>query len=539
MDRDRTLAAAAMRGLATLAGSRGVVLALQFVTIAVLAAHLGPADLGVYTFALAVVGIFRLIPNFGLVPVLTREIAQVPEREPVLVPNVLYLRVVLGVTAYGLLAATVIVGGFDADSRDAALIAGLALLVVVDALRAVLEVRLRLGWVSVAELVEAAAGLGGAILLARADAGTAAFVWLWTALKLLNGCILATAALRMGRFRWRPRAHTWAPVVRAALPLGLAGVLMALYHRLDLVLLAAFKPPADVGQYGAAFRFLDAANVLPVVVMSVLSPVLSRSVVEGAAVLRRRYARALEVLVAVALLIGIAGAFCAWRLLPRLPGFAEFDGAGVALSILAPAAALILLGTVVQGALISGHLQGLLLRIAALGLAVNLALNAVLIPTASYVGAAVATTATELVMLTLSMRAARAKLGVAHATERTWRLLLAGLVLAAALAAGLAWDPWLQLAAGVLAYAVALPLTGVLRLGDVRRWRDSQPGKVAEVADPAGEVPEIDERDDEPEDPDPREMGGPQTPLPGERRDVGRPAGDEHAQTRPSDGPRP
>ncbi len=450
MDRHGSVAAAAVRGLATLAGSRGVVLGLQFVTIAVLAGHLGPADLGVYTFALAVVGIFRLIPNFGLVPVLTREIAQGPDREAELVPNVLYLRVLLGVAAYGLLAATVIAGGFDADSRDAALIAGLALLVVLDALRAVLEVRLRLGWISVAEVVEAAAGLGGAILLARAGAGPAAFVWLWAALKLVNGCILTGAALRMGRFRWRPRTQTWAPVVRAAIPLGLAGVLMALYHRLDLVLLAAFKPAADVGQYGAAFRFLDAANVLPVVAMSVLSPVLSRSVVEGAVVLRRRYARALELLLAVAVPIGVAGAFCAWRLLPRLPGFDEFEGAGVALSILAPAAALILLGTVVQGALISGHLQGLLLRIAAVGLAVNLALNAVLIPTASYVGAAVATTLTELVMLTLSMRAARARLGVAHATASTWRLLVAAIVLAVVLAIGMALDPWLQLGLGLL-----------------------------------------------------------------------------------------
>ena len=314
------------RGAPCCAGSRrspaaaGVVLALQFVTIAVLAGHLGPADLGVYTFALAVVGIFRLIPNFGLVPVLTREIAQDPEREAVLVPNVLYLRVVLGVVAYALLAATVVLGGFGAESRDAALIAGLVLLVVVDALRAVLEVRLRLGWVSIAELVEAAAGLVGAVLLARAGAGPAAFVWLWAALKLVNGCILTGAAMRMGRFRWGAHAASWGPVVRAAVPLGLAGVLMALYHRLDLVLLAAFKPADDVGQYGAAFRFLDAANVLPVVVMSVLSPVLSRSVMEGAAVLHRRYAQALELLVAAALLIGVAGAFCAWRLLPLLPG---------------------------------------------------------------------------------------------------------------------------------------------------------------------------------------------------------------------------
>jgi O-antigen/teichoic acid export membrane protein len=358
--------------------------------------------------------------------------------------------------------------------------------------------------VSIAELVEAAVGLAGAALLARAGAETVAFVWLWVALKFLNGLILTSAALRMARFDWQPRIAGWGPVVRAAVPLGLAGVVMALYHRIDLVLLAAFKPPEDVGQYGAAFRFLDAANVLPVVVMSVLSPVLSRSVVQGAGVLARRYAQALEFLAALAILISLAGAFCAWRLLPRLPGFAEFGGAGVALAILAPAAGAILLGTVVQGALISGHLQQRLLRIAAIGLAVNLALNAVLIPTASYVGAAAATTATEVVMLTLSARAARRGLGVSHWTRRGPRLLLAGLILAIVLAAGLAIDPWLQLAAGVLAYAIAVPAVGALGREDLGRLlparRRSEPGEVAEPQHAAREVPEVDERHDRGED---------------------------------------
>ena len=460
----------AARGFTTLAGSRVVVLALQFVTIAVLAGHLGPAALGVYTFALAMVGIFRLLPNFGLVPVLARDIAQSPERERELVPNVLYLRVLLGVVAYGTMAATLVAGGFDEQSRSAALAAGLALLVVLDAMRAVLEVRLRLGWVSVADTLEASIGLAGALLLAHAGADALEFVWLWVALKLLNGLIVAAAALRMSSFDWRPRPATWRPVARAALPLGLAGVLVALYYRLDLVILAAFKPADDVGQYGAAYRFLDAANVLPVIVMSVLAPVFSRSVVEGRAALQRRYSRALELLAVPALLMAVAGAFCSWRLLPRLPGFGEFDGAGVALAILAPSAALILLGTVVQGVLISGHLQGRLLRIAAVGLAVNLALNAVLIPTASYVGAAVATTLTEIVLLWLSIREARLRLGLRHWSPRTARVGRAGLALGAALAAGLALDPWIQLCLGVAAYGCALAALGGLSGDDVRRF---------------------------------------------------------------------
>jgi O-antigen/teichoic acid export membrane protein len=402
--------------------------------------------------------------------VLTRTVAQAPERERELVPNVLYLRLGLGVAAYGLLASTLVLGGFDARSRSAALVAGLALLVVLDAARAVLEVRLRVGWISAADMLEAVLGLAGALAIAEVGGDAVDFVWLWVALKLLNGAVVCAAGLRLARFAWRPRPATWAPVVRAAVPLGLAGVLMALYYRLDLVILAALKPPDDVGQYGAAYRFLDAATVLPVIVMSVLSPVLSRSFVEGRSVMQRRYARALDLLAIPAVLTAVAGALCAWRLLPRLPGFDQFDGAGVALSILAPAAGLIFLGTVVQGALISAHLQSRLLRLAAIGLAVNLVLNGVLIPTASYVGAALATTLTEIVLLWLSGREVRTRLGLRHWTPRSARVALAGAVLAAVLGAGLALDPWLQLGLGLVSYAVALAAFGGLSGDDVRRF---------------------------------------------------------------------
>jgi len=79
---------------------------------------------------------------------------------------------------------------------------------VLDAMRAVLEVRLRLGWASAADLLEAVLGLAGALALARAGAGPRDFVVLWVVLKLLNALVVTAAALRMGTFDWRPRPTT-------------------------------------------------------------------------------------------------------------------------------------------------------------------------------------------------------------------------------------------------------------------------------------------------------------------------------------------
>ena len=363
-----SVGAAAARGVSKLAGSRVVVLALQFVTMALLASHLGPAGLGIYTFGVAAAAVFKVLPNFGMVPVVTRDVAQAPERERRLLPNLVYMRLGIGVLSYGLLALAVYTLGFGEHERRAAMIAGLVLLVAFDAFRSSLEVRLRLGWVSIADMVEAVVTVSVALVLVARGAGVESFLWLYVGAKVLNALIVTGAAVRITSFAWRFAPDTWGPVLRAAIPLGLAAVLMALYYRLDVVILARLQPPADVGQYGAAYRFLEAFTVVPTIAMSVLAPVLARSVVEGTAVLRRRYAQAVHLVSVGAIGVSVVGAMTAWRVLPALPGFEAFDGGGVALSILAPAAGLIFLGTVVQRALISGHLQRRLFTLAAVRL---------------------------------------------------------------------------------------------------------------------------------------------------------------------------
>ena len=367
--------------------------------------------------------------------VLGRDIAQRPERERELLPNVVYLRLALGVFTYGLLGASLVVFGFDDTETRAALIAGLILLIVIDSFRSALEVRLRLAWISIADAVEAIATVAGALVLIRRGAGPEAFLWMYAGLKLVNALMVWAAASRMGEFSWRPRPELWPPLVRSALPLGLAGLLMALYFRLDVMILARLKPPDDVGQYGAGYRFLEAFTVLPTMIMSVLAPVLARSFMEGSGVLQRRYGLAMHLVSVIAIGVSVGGAMTAWRVLPALPGFSAYDGGGVALAILSPAAGLILVGTIAQGALTAAHRQQRLLRISAAGLAFNLLLNLLLIPPYSYVGAAIATTATEVLLVALSLREVRLRLSLHWPLARLWPVLGATAAMAAAIAA--------------------------------------------------------------------------------------------------------
>lgn len=468
MDDGGAVATSVARGFAFLLGSRLVATGLQFASFALLASFLGPRGLGVYTYAISFAALFKLATSFGFRGVVLREVAQRPEREAELLPNLVYLRAALGASAYGLLVGAVVVAGYQQRDREAAMIAGLYLvLLAFESFLIPLEVRLRMGWSAIADIVESVVQVVGILVLGQLDVGVNAYLWLYVVANVCHLLLVTGVAVRMTRFRWRPRLPLWRELVRPAAQLGLAELLIGLYFRIDLLVLARFKPDEDVGQYGAAVRFLVSLNLLQVLALTLLGPVLARSVVEGARILERRYRRAIHLMTVVGLPVAVAGAMTAWRAVPELPGFAEFEGAGRALAILAPAAALMFLGSITSNVIINAHLQRDFLRIAALGLLSVVVLNAALIPGFSYIGAAVATTATEVLVVGCSLSVLHRRLGITWDVRRLNRVVLASAVLAAALVPGYFLHPFLQLALGALAYGIALLPTGAFRWSDL------------------------------------------------------------------------
>lgn len=464
---------------------------MQFLVFALLADHLGVAGLGVYTFGLAFAQLFEVLTGFGFNHVVTRELAQRPEREPWLVPNYLYSRLVLALLGYAALVAVLVVLGYQAAEREAALVAGTMLFVAaLSAFSPPMEVRLRMGWLATADLAEAVTLLGITVVLVWQDAEVILFLWAYVVVNLLREVLVWVRARHLASWSWRPRPRDWLGIARMAVPLGVASVLGIVYYQADIALLALLGTQADVGEYGAAFRVLTALLVVTGVVMAVLSPVLARSFVEGPAVLQRRFATSIHLMGLLAWPLLVGGAMVGWRALPAIPGFAEFGRGGVALSILAPAAALILLATVVQGVLIAGHRQSRLLIVAATGAATNVVLNLVLIPRFGLYAAAGTTLATEAIVLVLSTLQVR-PLGVHLPLRSLARASRAACVLLVVLAATFWLPPLVQVVVGAAAYAVALLPTGSLRWSDLGGLLGAEDrGAVGLVLGPCAEVPE-------------------------------------------------
>lgn len=463
----RRVARSATKGVAVLGSGRVVALGLQFVSFAVMAASLGPAQLGVYSFAIAFVGLFRWATNMGFRPVVAREVAQQPEREHELVAHLVWLRFLLGAAAYLALVVAVFAMDLESAQRQAALLCGAVLVFLsLESFEITLEVRLRTGWITISEITKSVLMLLGVLVLSQAGAGPVAYVGLYAATSVLRLVLPSAVALAEHRFTWRPDPRAWVAVVRVTSLVALSQLFVALYYRVDMVLLARMQPSADLGQYGVAYQFLTTFVIVPSLVMTLLNPVLSRSVVEGADVLQRRFQRALHLALLVGLPVAVAGALTASRLLPRLPGFGEYAGAGDALALLSPAALCIFLGMILSAVLISGHRQRFLFWLAFAGLVFNVAANLVLIPTYTFRGAAAATSATEALLVVMSVVVLRRWMQLRWPWRDVLRASRASVVLACVLVLGWPLHPFVQVALGVVAYVVVLLPTRSLE------WRD-------------------------------------------------------------------
>lgn len=175
---------------------------------------------------------------------------------------------------------------------------------------------------------------------------------------------------------------------RDVVPIGIGGVLSALYFRIDVFLVQLWAGIEAVARYNAVFRLIDALRLFPAAVMAVVLPTLCRATTLRPLVQVSAIVTAFAIAVAAALWVG-AG----W-LIPFLYGN-QYLSAVNAFRILALTFPLLSLNLALTHQLIAQDAQQVYAWLSAVALPLNIGLNAWLIPAASIDGAAWATAGTE------------------------------------------------------------------------------------------------------------------------------------------------
>jgi len=412
---------------------------------------LGRTDVGAYTFLVVVTTYLDTLVDFGLNALLAREIPRDPSIARRALRTVSTAR--LGLWLLGLPIVLVVYGPLRDIPKltQEAAVAGLvfygALLPTVLAKSAsgVLWGQERLDITSATSvLATVLKTVLGAIAL-FAGFGLIGLA----ATSLVVNVVTAVVLLTMLRLPVTPAASTPVSWLHESWPLFVNQLLQGLFFKIDAVLLPVLAGLSAAGAYGAAYRVSEGAGIVSSSFTLALFPRLSR-----ATDMNQAYRLALRILLQLGFPLAAGTALLAEPIIGLVGGAEYLPDSAIALAILICYLPLSYANGLTQYVLIAAGRQRLMTLAFVAALAFNLTANILLIPRFSYVGAAVVTVLSEVVLLVpFSAVARRVAPGVSIFGEARYPLL------ATLLMAPVVW--WLRDAvhpiAAILAGGVVYP----------------------------------------------------------------------------------
>lgn len=398
------------------------------------ARKLGASEFGIFVFALAFVGVVTAIGGFGQDVVLVREVARDHGRLEEYYSNAMVSRAIFSIPPLLVALLVAWLAGMSQHTLVVVLLLGLGFVgdYTVQVPFAVFQAFERLGLVAVVLIAQRWITTAAAIVVLYLGAGLVEVSGIYAV-----GSLLATAlgTWMMYRYIGRPRLHVdlrgALRVTREALPIGIALVALTVLFRVDMAMLAIFKPARQVGEYGAAYKLLEttaffswAVNVAVLPSLARLSPTTTPSV--GAV-----YQRGLKLVIAITLPVAVGAIVMAGPVISLVYG-AQYHAAASALALLAPTIALFPISALSSQLFFAQGRRPTVAIVYAAVAVENIALNLFLIPRFSLQGAAVGTSISELLVAGLLITLA----GEMHGRLEI-RRMLAGTVLGSVAAGGL------------------------------------------------------------------------------------------------------
>jgi O-antigen/teichoic acid export membrane protein len=380
------------------------------------------------------VGVFRVLPDFGMAYASTLAISRDRSLAERLTGGLLGFQAVLSVIT---LAACLAAGRALYDGVAWAAVAILSVDLVFKSLKGtyrwVLKALSRFDAEAVSLVAERALLLGLGMAVLGAGQGVVALCLVFAAVRLVESFALG------GYIHWRVlplRPHydgpLWWDLLRKGLPYAYAGAMITLVFDVDAVLLEAMRGPEEVGWYRAPVQVLAGLTLVPRVIGYAFIPTMAALHATAPDTVSELYRRGSKYLLAVGLPVAAFGALESPRFVALLFGPA-FAPSAAASAVLLPAAVFMFLSNFGETTLACINRWRAIVVISTVTLALNVALNLWAIPRYGFLGCAWATLASEAAYFALGAAAVRAYGHRAGWISMASRPLLATAAFAAAL----------------------------------------------------------------------------------------------------------
>jgi len=393
------------KSFAALASGDAIARVVAFLAGVYVARRLGAQMFGVMMFGQAVVLYFTHLAACGVDLTGVRDVAEDESRATTLGPSILTVRLIV---AFGLIALLAVGALLLLPALDGIVLAlyALTLLGAGPNPKFILLGMSSPTPVAITRTLGELAYLGGVLLFVHHHTDVVFVPW-----AQFVGDLLAVVAM----FAWLARRGVrlpleldWPkvrPLFARSFPLVVNILLGLMIYNSDLIVLRFFKDSTTVGWYSASYQLISFLINMAWAYSYSLLPALTRASTETGE-RRALYHTSLAQTFAVTLPIAVGGAMLSNAIIALVFG-AKFEPSGAPLAILIGSIPFMLYKDVAMVSMIVSGREKAVMRMTAIGVVINLALNFLLIPRLGMAGAALSTLATEVLRFVLAANAVR------------------------------------------------------------------------------------------------------------------------------------
>lgn len=392
---------------------------LGFFYLIISARYLGPELFGLLTFGLAFTGIFGLLLDLGLNNLAIRDVARDNSRANEYLSNITCIKLLAGVITFGLTAVAAHTLGYSGETIAVVYLLTLSTIfvAVTASCNAIFQSFEKMEYQSVGAILASLVLLTGAIFLVARGAAVIAFAAIYViANALVLGYSFFICTHRFHLFKPEVDLDFWWPTIRQALPFGLSGVFVTIYFWIDSLLLSLIQGNQAVGWYNAGYRLIFSLLFVSTVFSTAVFPAMSRFHVSARDSLEFMWKEFLRFMLILSIPVAVGTTLLAGRIIALVFGEGYAPSVAV-LQLLIWSLVLIFANATFVRLFESTNKQIVVTKITGLLVIVNVAINLVLIPKFSYVGASIAILITEFIALVLFFFLAERELYVHKKTE--------------------------------------------------------------------------------------------------------------------------
>jgi len=359
------------------------------------ARYLGPEKYGLLSYAQAFVGLFSSVASLGLDSIVVRELVRYSEKEKRLLGTVFVLKLFGAFISLGLLGMAI--GFTNSDSLTKTLVFIVASAVIFHSFNVIdlyFQAKVMSKYVVYANSFSLLLSALVKIYLIFHQAPLEAFAWI----VLFDSIIMAVGYLY---WYWKLNKDfflnhlqvDWrlaVTLLHDSWPLIFSGMVIAIYMRIDQVMIKEMLDDQAVGNYAAAVRLSEAWYFIPMVISSSLFPAIVNAKKVSDALYYQRLQRLYDFMVLLAVSIAVPMSFLSDMVVKILYG-KEYQEASEVLSVHIWAGVFVFLGVVSSKWFVVENLQKYNLYRTVMGAFINIVLNFLFIPSYHLVGAAFAT----------------------------------------------------------------------------------------------------------------------------------------------------